>query len=469
MHIDQELTRRSVFSTGFLHTTSGRIAMEDLALTAIPTSFLTGERREEWRGRIVLLATRDPMELVSCLLRLDGIASRLILCPTGLTSEHVSSVMRDGEVDACIGREIRWNSAIPTSRDREAGDYPCQPDDLSGENRTRTTEWVLPTSATTGTPKLVQHTLRSLTYAFADDARGDQPVVWSTFYDIQRYGGIQILLRGLFNGAIVLSSPDETMSDFLRRASQCGITHISGTPSHWRQALISGAARLISPRYVRLSGEIADQAILDALHVVYPESQIVHAFATTEAGVAFEIDDGLAGFPEDLLKAPARGVELKIEQGTLRVRSPGNAQRYLGDAAPPLHGPDGFVDTGDFVELCNGRYHFKGRSGGIINVGGLKVHPEEVESVINRHPRVRQSLVKARRSPITGSIVSAEVVLLDRESSDLARTPGAVDAMAQDIIEHCRRSLAAYKVPAIVHIVDAVEVSPAGKLVRRDA
>ena len=63
------------------------------------------------------------------------------------------------------------------------------------------------------------------------------------------------------------------------------------------------------------------------------------------------------------------------------------------------------------VELRGERYHFAGRRGGIINVGGLKVHPEEIEAVINRHPQVRMSLVRPKTSPITGAIVIADVVL----------------------------------------------------------
>ena len=60
---------------------------------------------------------------------------------------------------------------------------------------------------------------------------------------------------------------------------------------------------------------------------------------------------------------------------------------------------------------ATGRYYFMGRRGGVINVGGLKVHPEEVEAVINAHPWVRMSLVKSRRNPITGAVVTADVVL----------------------------------------------------------
>ena len=89
---------------------------------------------------------------------------------------------------------------------------------------------------------------------------------------MRRYGGLQILLRALIGGgSMVLSNGGEAAAAFLARAGRSGVTHISGTPSHWRRALISGAADRIAPRYVRLSGEIADQAILNGLAAAYPE------------------------------------------------------------------------------------------------------------------------------------------------------------------------------------------------------
>src|SRR6266513_1975367 len=266
-----------------------------------------------------------------------------------------------------------------------------------------------------GAPKLVQHTLASLTGAFNAQEPPPGPVVWATFYDIRRYGGLQIFLRALHHGSLVLSSAAESTADFLARAAAAGVTHISGTPSHWRRALMSGAAARISPRYVRLSGEIADQAILDSLRHAFPQATVAHAFASTEAGVGFEVRDGLAG----------------------------NATGYLGAHAPALKDSHGFIETGDRVELRDGRYVFIGRSGGVINVGGLKVYPEEVEAIINAHPGVRISLVKARRSPITGAIVTAEVVLIE----GAANGAQAEELLKGEILQACRRQLAAHKVP----------------------
>jgi len=239
---------------------------------------------------------------------------------------------------------------------------------------------------------------------------------------------------------------------------------------------MSGAAGQIAPRYVRLSGEIADQGILDSLRAAYPRARIAHAFASTEAGVAFEVQDGLAGFPANLIGQPVAGVEMALEDGTLRIRSDGNAIDYLGENGAahvkPLKDPRGFVDTGDQLELREGRYHFIGRSGGVINVGGLKVHPEEVEAAINSHPWVRMSLVHARRNPITGAIVEADVVLLDEDrvsSAHRSRARPAEEALGREILETCRRLLPAHKVPARIRFVPALEVSPSGKLVRANA
>src|SRR2546429_775016 len=90
------------------------------------------------------------------------------------------------------------------------------------------------------------------------------------------------------------------------------VTHISGTPSHWRRALMSGAAARISPRYVRLSGEIADQGILDSLRSAFPNATVAHAFASTEAGVGFEGRDGPAGFPAGPICAPGAPGEIYV-------------------------------------------------------------------------------------------------------------------------------------------------------------
>jgi acyl-coenzyme A synthetase/AMP-(fatty) acid ligase len=435
---------------------------------------------EALRGRSVIVAIGDQLTAAVALLELDGVARRMVLCTPDLSPQHLPHVARSAQADAWLADAasaeppagVGLEFALEAQLQPPAGGRP--PERVAP--RQYDTEWVLLTSGTTGAPKLVAHTLSSLTNALGPAAQrqGQQPPgqaperaaapVWSTFYDIRRYGGLQIYLRGLYAGSLLLSSKEEDTTAFLARAAAAGVTHISGTPSHWRKALMSGAAATFSPAYVRLSGEIADQGILDALHAAFPQAVVAHAFASTEAGVAFEVRDGRAGFPAGLVGTSAQGVELDVSRGTLRIRSPGNAAAYLGAAAPSLRDATGFVDLGDRVELRDGRYHFVGRSGGIINVGGLKVHPEEVEAVINSHPRVRMSLVRARRNPITGAVVTADVVLAD--AAPAAGEGGADERIRQEILAACRATLAAHKVPAAIRVVPSLAMSASGKLVR---
>jgi non-ribosomal peptide synthetase component F len=239
----------------------------------------------ELAGRSVLLVTRDQLTAALALIELDGIARRIVLCLPDLPNEHLSKVIALAQADALVhdpegvrpgageiplhvacGLDVRKLQTLPQPRQE--------------------TEWVLLTSGTTGAPKLVGHTLASLTAAITTKPDPQQSIVWATFYDIRRYGGLQIFLRAILGGtSLVLSSADEPMTARLERLGRHGVTHLTGTPSHWRWALLNPAARAISPRYVRLSGEIADQSILDSLQEFYPAARSGHAYASTEAGV----------------------------------------------------------------------------------------------------------------------------------------------------------------------------------------
>jgi acyl-coenzyme A synthetase/AMP-(fatty) acid ligase len=419
-------------------------------------------RSDELRGTCVLLAAIDQFTAAAALIQLDGVARRIVLYPPDLSREHLAYVAEIACADVTVTDEPAAQ-AINRRQLRIAHSHSASSAEPVAGISSFETEWILLTSGTTGRPKLVQHTFASLTGAIEPEP---QPArVWSTFYDIRRYGGLQIFLRAVLTGTpLVLKSAQETAAEFLARAGALGVTHILGTPSHWRRALMSPAASAIAPRYVRLSGEIADQAILNNLRQQYPRAIIAHAFASTEAGVAFVVEDGLMGLPsQSLMRTP--DVEMKVEAGTLRVRSNRTATRYLGADSPPLKDAEGFVDTGDAMELRDGRFYFVGRRDGIINVGGLKVHPEEVEAVINRHPEVGMSLVRSRKSPITGAIVIADVVLRTPSLTDDSRTP----ALQRDILEFCRCELALHKVPAAINFVPSLNVADSGKMVRRHA
>jgi acyl-coenzyme A synthetase/AMP-(fatty) acid ligase len=415
-----------------------------------------GGRLADLAGKSVLLATGSQLTAALALIELDGVAGRITILPPDAAPEHFATLIAGAQIDAVVvdSSTAAEFLTIPLRvvASPTIGAVDKWPDAAGA------TEWVMLTSGTTGAPKMVAHTLAGLTASFAAKPP-DPSVIWGTFYDIRRYGGLQILLRAVVGGtSLVLSSAGEPVADHLHRLATHGVTHLLGTPTHWRRALMSPAIKEISPRYVRLSGEIADQPILDSLRAAFPHAVVSHAFASTEAGVAFEVSDGLAGFPASYVDAVRDGVEMKVEDGSLRIRSPRTASRYVGTDAP-LADKEGYVDNGDMVERRGNRYVFTGRRGGIINIGGQKVHPEEIEAVINRHPLVRMSLVRPKHSPITGAIVVADVVLNP--------SGGDAEAVKDDILTLCRDALPRHKVPAAISIVPVLDVAASGKLARR--
>ena len=443
---------------GWIWAPDTAVALSDLAsgsALGVPVAAL--------KDRTVLVWTTDQVAAALALIEIDGIVRRLVLCPPDFDPVHLAHVIETAAVDLVV-TDRQPNETKDIRVEVIACGRSVRPTAVERASDQRT-EWILFTSGTTGVPKMVVHTLGTLTGAIARSGNLTGSLVWATFYDIRRYGGLQVLLRAVLGGgSLVLTTPAEPAADFVSRAGGHQVTHITGTPSHWRRVLMSGAVRSMSPVYVRLSGEIADQAVIDQLQEAFPRAKLGHAFASTEAGVAFEVTDGRAGFPASFLSPNDPEMSLKIEDDTLRIRSGRTALRYLGRAESLLD-RDGFVDTGDVVQQRADRCHFVGRRGGIINVGGLKVHPEEVEAVINRHPRVRMSLVTGRRNPITGAVVAAEVVLTHSEAGKSEQA--IVESTKAEILANCRSTLAAHKVPASIRIVSSLDVTPSGKLGRR--
>jgi hypothetical protein len=144
---------------------------------------LKDHRIESLRGRSVLIATKDQLKAAVALIELDGIARRLVLSPPDLSSEHLLHVMITAGVEAMVS----------DSGDSLVEPNPERPNKINA-NKCSETEWILLTSGTTDVPKLVKHALSSLTGALkkgAPNTQGNQ-LIWSTFYDIRRYGGLQI-------------------------------------------------------------------------------------------------------------------------------------------------------------------------------------------------------------------------------------------------------------------------------------
>jgi non-ribosomal peptide synthetase component F len=282
-----------------------------VSLTTILEETCLVGRFSELAGRSVLLAVADQLISAIAMMEIDGVARRMLLCPPDLDADHVNTLIEDADIDAVVtDQPTRW---------ADAGIYlvmavrpPVRP--AAKIKTARATEWLMLTSDTSGVSNIVRHTMEGLTGTIAAQGPArDTPPVWATFDDIRRYGGLQILLRAILDGgSMVLSEPGEPIADYVARLQAGGVTRISGTPSHWRKLLMSGSGSRFSPRHVRLSGEIADQALLDDLRRAFPAASIDHAYASTETGVDFVVNDGLEGFPANMTGGNRDAVTMKI-------------------------------------------------------------------------------------------------------------------------------------------------------------
>lgn len=295
----------------------------------------------------------------------------------------------------------------------------------------RTRIW-LQTSGTTGEPKWAAHDLDALT---AKITKGSGPQArWLLTYHPLSFAGLQVILSALIGGHVLIAPPlNAPVADMAALATQTAPTHISGTPTFWRAFLM--AAPDVSLKAITLGGEASDQAVLDALKARFPAAHIRHIYATTEAGVVFTVADGRAGFPSEWLKRTDLSLS---DHDTLMVNG---------------------RDTHDVVSLIDNRVLFRGRRDSMVNIGGAKVFPEEVETFLLQCPAVLEARVSARPSPILGHVLTAEITL--DSTTDQATSEAALKAHIQTLSRPQR--------PVSLTYVTAIETTPTGKKARHSA
>jgi acyl-coenzyme A synthetase/AMP-(fatty) acid ligase len=412
-------------------------------------------------GANVLIMVSEALACALSLIELDGVASRVIICPPQLSQAELEVLASRGEVDTIIcDLNGSLESGLANGRQILSFNLLVYDRPTTQNLNELTTEWVLLTSGTTGVPKMVSHTFESLTSNIKRPKTELDTIIWASFNDTRRFSGLQMFLQAtLTDSTLILRKQSESVAEFLPILTKESATHVSGTPTHWRKVLMFAQRAALKFEQITLVGEIADQPLLDALHAVYPAARLTHIYGSTETGTGFSVHDNLAGFPKSLIGRNLSGAEFAVDGEKLKVRSTRAAKSYVG-TDHNLKDADGFIDTGDAVELVGERYRFLGRRSGTINVGGSHVHPEEVEAVLNSDQRVSLSRVSGRKSPFTGAILVAEVVVdRDIRSKDLSA----------ELLNLCKLNLENHKVPAVINFVDDIAVSAAGKLGRHNA
>jgi len=399
-----------------------------------------------------------PANLVKYVIELDGVADSVLLVPYDACEAFSRRVEEKLNLDLVLTDGIvnieHWKIDVT-----DLGELSkSSADDHSELAAEYQTQWLLATSGTTGTPKIVAHTIESLTRTTSKGTKSEH-LSWGLLYDPARFAGFQVVLQAILaNAKLIVPSPDLDFESKIEYLAANACNALSATPSLWRKILMGKAAGQLNLKQITLGGEIADQRIINSLVKQFPDAEITHIFASTEAGVGFSVKDKKAGFPVSWLESGIRGVKLKISsQETLCLQNTHVNQTYLGGDGS-IADAEGWIDTGDLVEIENDRVLFKGRLNGAINIGGNKVIPEDIESEILGIPGVFQVAVRAKSSSIAGSLVEALVV------PDPAL--GDTSSLAKNIKQHCKKALPSFKVPAFVRLVDELPMGMAGKIKR---
>jgi acyl-CoA synthetase (AMP-forming)/AMP-acid ligase II len=186
-------------------------------------------------------------------------------------------------------------------------------------------------------------------------------------------------------------------------------------------------------------------ATLARMREILPNAEFKQTYGLSELGVlrSSSPDQGSLW-----LKIGGEGFETRIVEGQLHVRSISNMLGYLN--APTPIDDEGWMNTGDLVEEKEGLIRFLGRRSEIINVGGQKVLPSEIEDVLLEAEGVAGAVVQGVPHPLLGQAVAARVALT---------RPEALKVLTQRLREHCRERLQKYKVPMRFEIVSADSIT----------
>ena len=406
------------------------------------------------RGKKIAIASNNSISSLALISYFSSIAKELFLVPMDPKKDTIRHLLESANSDIVVcdserTAEVFYGFSTLTI---DCQKHSAVKDTLKAiqNDRSNETVWKLATSGTTGIPKIFSHTIEGLSKTTKKSKPHKDNLIWGLVYSIERYAGLQVFLQALYGSSKLVIASNLSIGQTTVLFDKSKVNCLSATPSLWRKLLMDNTFKTLEMSQVTLGGEIADQTLLNMLAKSFPKARISHIYASTELGVGFSVTDKMSGFPLSYLKAGYRGIDIRVINDRLYLKSSNLPKDRDSNQ-------DGFYDTGDLVSIRNDRVIFLGRANGTINVGGNKVSPEKIENLISSIPRVNEVVAKGRRSSVLGSIIECEIVAdNDRDLADLRK----------DIQKTCKMALAPFEVPAIIKFTKSLPISRSGKLQR---
>jgi acyl-coenzyme A synthetase/AMP-(fatty) acid ligase len=318
---------------------------------------------------------------------------------------------------------------------------------------------LLPTSGTTGAPKIVRHHLDLLLMPLTGYARTERRRTMIGYHPVS-FSGLKVTLAAMSARGELVALSEATVPRLAQAAMHFAPDEFRGTPTIMRTilSLLGAEAADLPFARIALAGETIDQTLLDQLRVLLPRTELWQIYGASEIGAFMTVKDGRAGFPARWLDEGIGTVRMRLVDGVLEVASPVAMLGYLGMPMRRPEDPPEWWRTGDMIGIDGDRAQFLGRADSVINVGGAKVRPEEVEQALLGIPGVADARVFGRRNPITGNLVAAEIAAAPGEDLTLLRVA---------IMRAASSSLERHKVPQFLSVGHQLAVDPSGKKPRR--
>ena len=299
---------------------------------------------------------------------------------------------------------------------------------------------ILFSSGSTGKSKCALHDLDGLLKKFAVARHAYRTVV---FLQLDHIGGMNTLFYTLANGGTAIVVDDRTPATVCRAIAAHRGQLLPTSPTFLNLLLLSEEYRrhdLSSLELITYGTEPMPDSTLKRVVEAFPGVRVLQTYGLSELGILrsqSRSSDSL------WIRVGGEGYETKVVDNRLWIRAESAMLGYLN--APSPFDADGFFDTGDLVDVDGDWIRFRGRESDIINVGGNKVYPAEVESVLLEMSNVADVAVTGEPSPITGQIVTATVQLVELES---------LESFKGRMRRFCSDRLTSYKVPARVRVAN---------------
>jgi acyl-CoA synthetase (AMP-forming)/AMP-acid ligase II len=299
---------------------------------------------------------------------------------------------------------------------------------------------VLFSSGSTGTNKGAIHDFNALLKKYRKSGKDYRTLVFMLFDHI---GGIDTLFYSLSNSSTLVLTNDRNPETICRTIEKHNVEVLPVTPTFINLLILSESYKsydLSSLKYLTYGTEVMPESTLKKCREIFPNIRIKQKYGTTEVGTlrsSSRSDDSL------WIKIGGEGFQTRIIDGLLQIKAESAMLGYLNAPSPFTN--DGWFITGDIVEQDGEYIKILGRNSEIINVGGEKVYPAEIENIIQQMENVAEVTVYGEKNPLIGNIVCAAISLIEYEEEQ---------QFTLRLKKYCMGKMQSYKIPVKV-IVNA--------------